>query len=413
MMDNTLLHDQRILLGVTGSIAAYKAADLASKLTQAGAQVDVMLTEAAEKFIQPLTFQSVTGRRVFTERDLWGSDAHVLHIGLVEGKDLLVIAPATANTIAKMAQGQADSLISLTTLTAHCAMLVAPAMDAGMFEHPATQMNLATLRKRGVMIAGPEEGRMASGMIGRGRMVEPKALVGYVRLALGRQGPLAGKTFVVTAGGTQEPLDPARTLTNRSSGKQGFALAQAALDRGASVTLISGPSSLETPIGARRIDVRTAAEMERAVLEESAEADVLLMAAAVADFRPASAETEKIKRRKGIPHLVLEPTPDILAAVAEQRMRLDRPIVTVGFAAESTDLVSNARRKLHEKGLTMIVANDITSPSAGFEVDTNQVTLIDINGGVQDLPLMTKREVAEMLIQRVIQLLEEMATSLA
>ena len=413
IMDNTLLHDQRILLGVTGSIAVYKAADLASKLTQAGAQVDVMLTEAAERFIQPLTFQSVTGRRVFTERDLWGSDAHVLHIGLVEGKDLLVIAPATANTIAKMAQGQADTLVSLTTLTAHCPMLVAPAMDAGMFEHPATQMNLATLRKRGVMIAGPEEGRMASGMIGRGRMVEPMALVGYVRLALGRHGPLAGRTFVVTAGGTQEPLDPARTITNRSSGKQGFALAQAALDRGATVTLISGPSSLETPIGARRIDVRTAAEMERAVLEESAEADVLLMAAAVSDFRPSSAETEKIKRRKGIPHLVLEPTPDILAAVAEQRSKLDRPLVTVGFAAESKDLVPNARRKLHEKELTMVVANDITSPVAGFEVDTNQVTLIDINGGVQELPLMTKREVAEMLIQRVIQLLEESSTTLA
>ena len=395
------LRGRRITLGVTGSIAAYKAADLASKLTQGGADVDAILSEAACEFVSPLTFQSVTGRRAFTDDDLWSSEAHVVHIGLGEASDLLVVAPATANTIAKLACGVADTLLTVTALAARGPTLVAPAMDAGMYEHPATQANLATLRERGVTILGPVEGRMASGLIGLGRMIEPSKLLGHIRLALGRESGLGGRRVVVTAGGTHEPIDPVRVVANRSSGKQGFALAQAALDRGAEVTLIAGPVALKAPVGAVRVDVETAAEKRDAVLGAVDGADALLMAAAVADFRPSQAEEHKVKRRRGVPEVRLEPTDDILALVFEQRKSIGWPKVTVGFAAESQDLVENARAKLDEKGLSLMVANDITSPDAGFKVDTNRVTLLDSEGGVQELPLMTKMEVAEFVIQRV------------
>ena len=249
-----LFKGRRILLGITGSIAAYKAADLASKLTQAGAQVEVLLSEAAQKFISPLTFQSVTGRRAYTDKDLWSTEAHILHVGLAEYADLLIIAPATANTLAKIAHGQADSLITITALAAKCPMLVAPAMDANMFEQPVTQSNIETLIGRGVAIVGPVEGRMASGQIGLGRFIEPDELLGHIRLALGRHGPLEGLRVIVTAAGTQEPIDSVRSIANSSSGKQGYALAQAAIDRGAEVTLISGVSHLSPPIGAEECD---------------------------------------------------------------------------------------------------------------------------------------------------------------
>jgi phosphopantothenoylcysteine decarboxylase/phosphopantothenate--cysteine ligase len=262
------------------------------------------------------------------------------------------------------------------------------------------------LREKGVVIVGPAEGRMASGLMGRGRLVETTELVGHVRREFGRRGPLAGLKFIVTAGGTQEPIDAVRTLSNRSSGKQGFALAQAALDRGADVTLITAPSSLETPVGALRIDVRTASEMKEAVLTAIDKAEVLLMAAAVADFKPVEVAGEKIKRRKGIPQIKLEPTEDILGLVSEERSTSGWPRLVVGFAAESEELVANARLKLEEKDLTLIVANDITAANAGFEVDTNQVTLIDAEGGVQELPLMTKTEVSQAVLQRIIQLME-------
>jgi phosphopantothenoylcysteine decarboxylase/phosphopantothenate--cysteine ligase len=275
-----------------------------------------------------------------------------------------------------------------------------------MYENPAVQDNLAMLRERGVVIVGPAEGRMASGIIGKGRLVETWELIGHIRREFGRKGPLAGLSFVVTAGGTQEPIDTVRSITNRSSGKQGFALAQAALDRGADVILVTGPSHLETPVGAKRKDVRTATEMKDEVLNEVENADVLLMAAAVADFRSVKTSTGKIKRREGIPQLELEPTEDILELVADKRRKSGLPRLVVGFAAESQDLVANARAKLQEKDLTLIVANDITALNAGFEVDTNQVTLIDTEGGVQELPLMTKVEVAESVLQRVLQLLE-------
>ncbi|MCS7058413.1 MAG: bifunctional phosphopantothenoylcysteine decarboxylase/phosphopantothenate--cysteine ligase CoaBC [Meiothermus sp.] len=398
------LQGKRIVLGVSGSVAAYKAADLASKLTQAGALVDVILSEGAERFVTPLTFASLTGRKA--RASLWEDDAHVIHVGLGEGADLLVIAPCTANTLAKLAAGQADNLLTLTALAARCPVLVAPAMDGGMFEHPATQANLQTLRQRGVQILGPAKGRMASGLVGLGRMLEPAEILGHVRLALSRNGPLAGKHVVVSAGGTQEPLDPVRYLTNRSSGKQGFALAQAALDLGARVSLVVGATAaaLSTPTGAERTDVQTAAQMAEAVLGLSREADVLIMAAAVADFRPRQVQAHKIKKG-ALPRLELEHTQDILMAVAEQRWRVGRPAVVVGFAAESERLLENAQDKLERKGLSMIVANDISAPDAGFAVDTNRVSLVLPGGVVEHLPLMTKDEVAGEVLRRVVSLL--------
>ena len=304
----TPFQDKHIILGVTGSIACYKAADLASKLSQAGSLVDVILTHSAEQFIRPLSFQSVTGRRAFSETDLWGNQAHVLHVGLGHSADLLVIAPATANTIAKLAHGIADNLLTVTALAARCPLVIAPAMDGGMFEHPATQANLELLAQRGAFIAGPAKGHLASGLEGIGRLLDPQEIMGQMRQVFGREGPLKGHKVVVTAGGTQEPLDPVRTISNRSSGKQGFSLAQAALDLGAEVTLIAGVTPLPTPSGAWRIDIQTAQEMLAAVLEQVKDADVLLMAAAVADFRPTNPSGQKIKKEHGIPQLELEAT---------------------------------------------------------------------------------------------------------
>jgi phosphopantothenoylcysteine decarboxylase/phosphopantothenate--cysteine ligase len=401
-----LLHNKRLLLGVTGSIAAYKAADLASTLTQAGALVDVVMTEAATQFVAPLTFQSVTGRPVHTH--LWGGDAHVVHVGLGESADLLVIAPATADVIARLAHGLADDLLTVAALATHCPVLVAPAMDGGMFSHPATQANLKTLSERGVTILGPAEGRMASGLVGRGRMLEPEEILGHIRLALARKGRLAGRRVVVSAGGTREPIDPVRYISNHSSGKQGFALAQAALDRGAEVILIAGPTvstAIPSPIGAQRVEVGTALEMAKAVLREAASADVLIMAAAVADFRPAHPAEQKIKKAEAELHVELEKTVDILSAVAEAREQTKKPTVVVGFAAESQNLVENAREKVFRKKLSLIVANDISAGDAGFAVDTNRVTLIGGTGGVEHLPLMTKTQVAEAVMERVENLL--------
>ncbi len=400
-----VLENKRILLGVTGSIAAYKAVDLASRLTQAGALVDIILSQAARQFVSAITFQSVTARRAYVDEDLWGSEAHILHVGLAEAASLYAIAPITANTIAKLAHGEADSLLTITALAARCPLMIAPAMDAGMYEHPATQANLETLRQRETVIIGPAPGRLASGLFGPGRMVEPQELVGHIRVLLGQAGPLAGRKVLVTAGGTQEAIDPVRAITNHSSGKQGYALAQAALDRGATVTLISGPTALDTPIGADRIDVRSAEEMRDAVLDAVPDTDALLMAAAVADFRPASASQKKVKRSKGVPEIKLEPTPDILELVAKQRDKQGWPLVVVGFAAESEDLVENARAKLAEKDISLIVANDITAKDAGFSVDTNRVTLVDQGGGVEKLPLATKAHVAEVVLDRVVSML--------
>lgn len=403
-----VLQGRRILLGVTGGIAAYKVCTLASHLTQAGAEVDVVMTEAATRFVAPLTFQALTGRPVYT--DLWsapgtGLPTHIAHIGLAHAADLVVVAPATANTLAKLAHGLADNLLTTLALAASCPVLVAPAMDAGMWSHPATQANAETLRARGVHFAGPVLGRMASGLEGEGRMMEPDEILGHIRLVLGRDGPLTGRQVVVTAGPTREFLDPVRFLSNPSSGRQGFALAQAALDRGATVTLISGPTELPTPVGARRVDVVSAQNMCDAVLEAVAKADVLLMAAAVADYRPAATAAHKIKKGGGDLNLRLSRTPDVLAAVAQRRATTGTPGVVVGFAAESENLIENARAKMRAKGLDLIVANDVTASDSGFGVETNRVVILDREGGVQELPLMSKARVAEAVLDHVVRLL--------
>ncbi len=400
------LQDKRIILGVTGSIACYKAADLASKLRQSGAEVDVILTEAGAKFITPLTFQSVTGRKAYTEADLWSDQGHVLHIGLGKAADLLVIAPITANTMAKLAHGEAGNLLTLTALAANCPMLIAPAMDGGMFNHTATQTNLEILKARGVTVVGPEIGHLASGMSAIGRMTEPIVLLEHIRHLLAQGGPLANRKIIVTAGGTQEPIDPVRHLTNRSSGRQGYALARAALNMGADVTLISAPTHLDSPVGAQHVNVRTAEEMLAAVLTHTAEADVLIMAAAVADFKPSHITAEKIKKTGTAPAIEMSSTPDILQEVAKQKKKRGFPKVTVGFAAESQDVLANAMKKLKAKSLDFIVANDICAEDAGFEVDTNQVTLLFTDGKKEELPLMSKDEVAVIVINHIKDLLK-------
>ena len=402
-----LFSNKHIVLGVCGGIAAYKVADLASKLTQAGARVDCILTESATKFIGPVTFAAVTGRAALTDADLWRHDAHVPHVQLGESADLLIIAPATANTLAKLAHGQADNLLTVTALAARGPIMLVPAMDGGMWSNAATQANVAILRERGFHICGPALGRMASGLIGEGRMMEPPEILGWARIVLGQRGALNGKKIVVTAGGTHEAIDPVRFIGNRSSGKQGFALAQAAIDHGAAVTLIVGASALPTPGGVTRIDVESAQQMCDAVLAACAAADALIMAAAVADFQAATHADQKIKKTKDTLELEvkLARTPDILRAVKEQRDKTSRPRVTIGFAAETQNLIDNATAKLHRKGLDLIVANDVSATDAGFAVDTNRVTLLDAGGGVEPLPIMSKARVAEHVLNRLIALL--------
>jgi phosphopantothenoylcysteine decarboxylase/phosphopantothenate--cysteine ligase len=412
MQPITLLTHKRILLGVTGSIACYKAVDLASKLTQAGALVDVILTQAATQFVTPLTFQAVTGRPVYT--DLWATGAggglptHIAHVGLGEGADLLAVIPATANSLAKLAHGLADDLLSVTALAARCPLLIAPAMDGGMYQHPATASNAALLVARGGYLVEPEEGRFASGLVGQGRLPETPTLMGHLRVALGRGGALAGKRLVITAGGTREAIDPVRFITNRSSGRQGFALAQAALDAGAAVTLITTTKEVPIPVGAEPVLVSSAGTMLEAVLQHSMGADALIMAAAVADFRPAVTAAQKIKKTDDpveVPTIQLTRTADILLEVNARREQTSAPRVVVGFAAESEHLLTNARAKLERKGLDMLIANDISAPDAGFEVDTNRVVILSRSAEPEPVALASKTLIAERIIQRVAELL--------
>ncbi|MCE5208615.1 MAG: bifunctional phosphopantothenoylcysteine decarboxylase/phosphopantothenate--cysteine ligase CoaBC [Chloroflexi bacterium] len=397
------LQNKRIILGVTGSIAAYKAADLASKLTQNGALVDVILTEYAVRFIAPLTFQSVTGRKAYTESDLWGGEGHVTHVGLGHNADLVLIAPVSANTLMRLANGSGDNLLCLTALASHCPLVLAPAMDVGMYSHPATQKNVEILKERGAWFIGPASGHLASGLVGPGRFVEPLEIMNTVRWILAKNGPLAGRKIVVTAGGTQEAIDPVRLITNRSSGTQGYAVAQSAIDAGADVTLITAPTSLQTPIGCTVIQVKNAAEMFAAVKSETKSADGLIMAAAVSDFRPASISSQKIKKSDTHLQLDLEPTADILLETAKERAISGFPKFVVGFAAESQDLLTNAKSKLERKKLDLIVANDINAPDSGFEVNTNRVTFLYPDGSHQDMPLMEKTQVADKIIDQIIQ----------
>jgi phosphopantothenoylcysteine decarboxylase/phosphopantothenate--cysteine ligase len=365
--------------------------------------VDVVMTDSAEKFVTPLAFRSVTGRPVYS--DMWSLEEHVQHVGLGEAADLFLVAPATANSIAKLAYGLADNLLTVTALAARCPILVAPAMDGGMYEHPATQANIAALQERGVQFAGPASGRMASGQVGRGRMMETAELLAEVRLVLAQTGPMAGRHVVVSAGPTREPLDPVRFISNRSTGRQGLAVAQAALDAGARVTLVAGPLSEPVPIGVNHVPVQTTQEMGDAVVAAVADADALFMVAAVADFRPNTLSERKIKKTEtdeswGMA-IALEVTLDILTAVKEQRDKTGFPRVSLGFAAETHDAFEYGRQKLLRKGLNFIAVNDVLAEGAGFEVDTNRIVLLSSAGVVEEMPLMSKVEVAERLVAHV------------
>jgi phosphopantothenoylcysteine decarboxylase/phosphopantothenate--cysteine ligase len=394
-----MLTNKTIVLGITGGIAAYKAADIASKLTQAGARVEVVMTESAIRLIAPLTLHSITGRPVVTDMFEPAAEYSLEHIALAEAADVVVIAPATANTIAKIAVGIADNMLTSVVLATKAPVILAPAMNDNMFQNPVTQDNLAKLKARGFTIIDPAYGRLASGKTGWGRLAEIEAIIGTIKQVLGRKGDLAGKRIVVTAGGTQEPIDPVRHIGNRSSGKMGYAMAEAARDRGATVALITAPASLPEPAGIEVVHVQTASQMKEAVAQAVTKADALIMAAAVADYQPKAFTEAKIKKEAPTLTLELVRTPDILSEVKGNFLR-------VGFAAESEDVVANARQKLQKKQLDLIVANDITSTESGFGVDTNKVTIIDRNGKVENLPLLTKREVADKILDKVVEFLK-------
>ena len=397
-MDSALA-GKNIVLGVTGSIACYKALDLASKLTQAGANVETILSYGAAQFVTPLAFRSLTHRGVVTDTFDADSAHSVEHVALARWADIVVIAPATVHCLARLAAGLADDPLTTTVIATEAPLLAAPAMDANMYDHPATQENLARLRHRGVFFAGPAPGRLASGLLGMGRLVEPADLLGHIAAALGRNGDLAGRRIVVSAGGTQEAIDPVRVITNHSSGRMGFAIAEAARDRGAEVALVSAPVALPSPPLVRMVKVRSAQDMCDAVLSETAAADALIMAAAVADYRPAAAAGQKIKKSAAAEMVIrLDQTTDILAAATGDFIR-------VGFSAESENLEANAADKVRRKDLDLIVANDITEEGSGFGVDTNRVVLIDRELRAERLPLLSKYAVGHRILDRVADLL--------
>ena len=399
------LTGKQIVLGVTGGIAAYKAADLCSRLVKAGVDVHVVMTEAATRFVAPLTFQALTHRPVSVDMFALLRDTDITHVSLGQKADLLIVAPATANTLAKLAQGLADNLLTTTALSTRAPILIAPAMETGMWQHAATHAHVITLKARGVHFIGPAEGRLASGASGAGRMVEPAEIVEESRRILGLAGDLAGIRIVVSAGGTRERLDPVRFIGNRSSGKMGYALARAARDRGAEVVLVSAPTALEAPRGVDVLPVESAKEMYDAVMGEIPRCDVLIMAAAVADYTPAQVSAQKIKKVAGELSLELQRTPDILGAVAVQRPQSGRPRVVVGFAAETENLIPHAQDKLQRKRLDLIAANDVTASGSGFGTETNRVVLLDADGSIT-LPLLTKEEVAHHILDRVQQVLQ-------
>ncbi len=401
MSDNTAVDPYRsldgrnVILGVTGSIAAYKSADLASKLVQQGATVDVVMTPSAKEFIGTATFAGLTHRPVTTGLFEANSDIAIDHVALALRADAVVIAPATANSIAKLAFGLSDDPLGAAVLATSAPVIVCPAMDAHMYDNAATQANIETLRRRGVYIVEPAEGRLASGLIGKGRMEEPARIVEHVRWVLGRQGDLAGWKVVVSAGGTQEPLDPVRHIANRSSGKMGYAVATAARDRGALVTLVAGPTALPDPVGVVVVHVVTALDMRDAIAGAAKNADVLVMAAAVADFRPTEAAKEKIKKgSRETVTLELIRNPAIISEVSGPKL------IKVAFAAETGEAARKAREKAHYLGAAFIVANDVLEPGSGFGTDTNRVTFVYPDGTDEALPLMDKLAVAHELLTR-------------
>jgi phosphopantothenoylcysteine decarboxylase/phosphopantothenate--cysteine ligase len=393
-----MLSNSTIVLGITGSIAAYKAAEIASQLTQARAKVNVIMTKEATQFISAISLRAITSRPVVTEMFDLASEFSVGHISLAKSADIVVIAPATANIIAKLATGIADDMLCCTVLATKAPVLIAPAMETNMYNNPVTQDNLSKLKARDFVVIGPATGRLASGKEGVGRLANINDIIDNIRKTLGGDGDLAGKRIVVTAGGTQEPIDPVRYISNRSSGKMGYALAEAARDRGAKVTLITAPTSLHEPVGIDVIKLNTAQEMHQAVENVTSQADVLIMAAAVADYRPIKVAKDKIKKVEAGLTLELERTSDILGSIKGN-------FIKVGFAAESSNLVKNAKQKLQQKGLALIVANDITASDSGFGTNTNRVTIIDSEGKIDSLPLMPKREVADKVLDRVAELL--------
>jgi phosphopantothenoylcysteine decarboxylase/phosphopantothenate--cysteine ligase len=394
-----MLSNKTIVLGITGSIAAYKAADIASRLTKEGAKVEVVMTKAATWFIAPLALRSITGRTVVTEMFNAESERTLEHVTLAEAADVVVIAPATASLIAKLAAGIADEMPALVVLATRAPVILAPAMNVNMYQNAITQENLAKLKARGFTIIDPERGRLASGRVGLGRLADTDKIIGTITQVLGRKGDLAGKKLVVTAGGTQEPIDPVRHITNPSSGKMGYAIAEAARDRGAEVKLVTAPTSLPAPAGVKVISVKTTVEMQKAVAKAVKGADALIMAAAVTDYQPKTTAKDKLKKDAASLKLELVRTPDILAEVKGD-------FIKVGFAAESNDIIANAKKKLANKKLDFIVANDITAADSGFGVDTNKVIIIDKKGQVEKLPLMSKREVADKILDGVVGLVK-------
>jgi phosphopantothenoylcysteine decarboxylase/phosphopantothenate--cysteine ligase len=397
----------RIALGVTGGVAAYKAAELVRRLQQEKLDVQVVMTRGALQFITPLTFAALTGQKVITEMFAAADSAApanvesaIEHIAVAQRIDLLLVAPATADTLAKFGRGLADDFLSTLYLATKAPVIVAPAMNVNMWEHPATQENIAALRARGVRVVNPDEGYLACGMTGAGRLAGIEDIVSAVREVLGLRNDLAGETILITAGPTCEDIDPVRYLTNRSSGKMGYALADAANRRGARVILISGPTGLAAPAGVEWIPVRTTEEMHRAVREHTAETSVAVLAAAVSDYRPVAQHSEKIKRGRENLMVELEPTVDILADLAREKGNR----VIVGFAAETERVADNARSKLARKGADMIVANDVTREGAGFDTDTNIVTIFLRDGREFALPKMTKFEVANRILDEIIHL---------
>ena len=397
----------RITLGVTGGIAAYKSAELVRRLQDEGHIIQVIMTRAARQFITPLTFAALSGQRVIT--DLFSNqpggeegslDSAIDHIAVAQRSDLLLVSPATADILAKFARGVADDFLTTTYLAMTAPVVVAPAMNVNMWQHAATQENVATLKKRGVRIVEPNEGYLACGMTGSGRLAGQEEILQAVRETLQAEQDLSGETLLVTAGPTCEDIDPVRFLTNRSSGKMGYAVAAAAARRGAKVVLVSGPTALETPQGVQRIDVRSTEQMQRAVQAKFPDCTIAVFAAAVADYRPAEKSREKIQRGKEAVTLQLEPNPDIMASAARDKGER----LVVGFAAETEHVAENARKKLTQKNADMIVANNVNAEGAGFDVDTNVVTLFSRDGRDLPLPKLTKAEVAQRILDEALRL---------
>ena len=393
------LAGRRVLLGITGGVAAYKAVLLARLLIKEGAEVQALMTASATRFVGPATFAAVTGHSVPT--DVFDSPEKVVHVRLAHASDVAVVAPATANAMAKLAQGMADDLLTATLLEATCPLVLAPAMHTGMWLHPATQSNVRTLVERGAITVGPATGPLAAGDEGLGRMAEPEEIFGAVRSVMSRAGDLAGRSILVTAGPTHEPIDAVRFLGNRSSGTMGFAVAREARRRGAEVTVVAGPVTLSDPPGIGVIRVETAEQMAAAVFERFPSSDAVVMAAAVADFRPGQPVDGKIKKDQGPPKVELVPTTDILSSLGKRKERQ----VLVGFAAETENVELEGRRKLAEKSLDLIVANEVGHPGTGFESATDRATILSATGSDEPMRQWTKDELASAIVDRLVQLM--------